>query len=114
MKVDLDALDAMSREMSRWESLPYSDQDCARCHDGMHTPSELEPTTLCNLCAQSVAADVPALIARIRELESALSEAAGTIVSWVITETQCACPADDPDWYTAQRHRALLEKGTTT
>ncbi len=32
------------------------DQDgCALCHGMMSTPSDLEPTAICNLCAQSVA-----------------------------------------------------------
>lgn len=45
----------------------------------MHTPSDLDPTALCNGCAQAYAADtapeILALITRIRELEALAGQA---------------------------------------
>lgn len=65
----------LSAEMERWEYEDLaSEQECMSCHDGVHTPSDLEPTPLCNLCAQRTVGAVPHLLYEIELLKSASTE----------------------------------------
>lgn len=58
-------------EMQRWhdENLAH-EQECVRCDNSVHTPSGLDPTPLCNACAQDVADESPALLAEVDRLEA--------------------------------------------
>lgn len=67
--VDLAVITEISAEMTRWhEDDLASEQECMRCRNSVHTPSDLEPTPLCDLCAQFVADHVPDLVASIAKL----------------------------------------------
>lgn len=67
--VGLAVITEISAEMTRWhEDDLASEQECMRCRNSVHTPSDLEPTPLCDLCAQFVADHVPDLVASIAKL----------------------------------------------
>lgn len=83
-KIDLDNIERKARLIADWdEERDAPDQECVACKHSMYTPSELEPTALCNGCAQAYAAVtapvVLALIARLRELEAEVDRAAGLL-----------------------------------
>jgi hypothetical protein len=52
-----------------------SAQACVSCESSVHTPSDLEPTPLCDLCAQRLVNDVPNLLAEIARLQFDLGHA---------------------------------------
>lgn len=67
--VDLATMTELSAEITRWhvENLA-NEQECMRCRDSMHTPSDLDPTPLCNPCAQFVAERLPGMTTAIAAL----------------------------------------------
>ncbi len=69
----IDDVATIAAEMSRWEDEDRaSEQICVRCHDNVHTPADLEPTPLCNLCAQYVAGLVPTMFAELSSLQASV------------------------------------------
>lgn len=77
-KLDIDELERNAQEMSQWEDDDLaSDQACVICLCEVHTPPDLEPSPLCNPCAQRMASRMPYAVARIRQLEAELARAAG-------------------------------------
>lgn len=67
--VDFATLTELAAEITRWhDDNLASEQECVRCRDSVHTPSELDPTPLCNLCAQFVADYLPELTAAVAAL----------------------------------------------
>lgn len=68
-------LRGLAAEMECWETEDLaSEQQCMSCHVSVHTPSDLEPTPLCDLCAQTHVQDVPDLLSEVDRLESDLAE----------------------------------------
>lgn len=70
----LDDLDRKARPIAEWdEERDAEEHQCVACKSSVNTPPDLDPSSLCNLCAQSYAVAaapvVLALIARIRDLE---------------------------------------------
>jgi hypothetical protein len=110
----MEATERCARPIAEWdEERDAPDQECVACRHSMHTPSELDPTALCNGCAQAYAAAtapvVLALIARIGELESAQSDA----MHYLLTPTCCENRSEEGRRrYLVARLRELLEKGT--
>jgi len=68
-------LQVLAIEIQRWsdEGLAH-EQQCMSCHTSMYCPSDLEPTALCNLCAQRTADDLPDLIADLAERDRLIAE----------------------------------------
>jgi len=64
-------IEALTTEMGRWRDGDF-EQQCVSCREGVHTPGELEPTPLCNLCAQRLVDDVPELLAEVRRLQTSV------------------------------------------
>lgn len=108
MKLDLDDLERKARPIAEWdEERDAEEQQCVGCKSSVHTPPDLDPSPLCNQCAQAYAGEtapvVLALIARVRELEAALNSAASCL------EARSDASARRM-WATA--HREIAAKGT--
>ena len=75
----LSELSRVCKEMQRWhdEDLAH-EQECMSCGSPVHCPSHLEPTPLCDLCAQRLAGDVPGLLDELRRLR----EIAQAAIAW--------------------------------
>ena len=52
-------------ELQRLVSSEDPDHDCARCHVHMHIPPDLDPSALCNACAQWVVSEATPLLLEI-------------------------------------------------
>lgn len=80
----MSGLTSLAIEIAHWYYADLaSEQECMRCHSSVHCPSDLDPTPLCDLCAQAIADQVPNLLSHIAALiaarESDRLEAAQTI-----------------------------------
>jgi hypothetical protein len=76
-----------------------SEQACVSCESSMHTPSDLEPTALYDLCAQRLEVDVPELLAERARLHVDLGE------------TRLVLEQQDRDLTKARARIAALEAG---
>ena len=86
----LTGLQTIAAAMTRWhdDNLAH-EQACVRCH--VSTPGALDPTPLCNECAQSVAAMIP-------DLTKIVSAA----LAWRLADRDDASDSSVASWYALQ------------
>jgi hypothetical protein len=57
--VTTEEITKLAADVQRWTDEGSADeQECVRCHEPVHTPSDLEPTAMCDRCAQIVVYDL--------------------------------------------------------
>jgi hypothetical protein len=93
-RLDLDEPERKARAIAEWdEEFDADGQQCVACRSAMHIPTDLDPTPLCNGCAQAYAVETApvtlALIARIRELEATVETMKAEV--WEANEDNFKC-----------------------
>jgi hypothetical protein len=77
--LDLSRLRALCEAEYRHETT----HDCAQCHVPMTITCEMEPSAVCNPCAQELVAEaVPALIAEVERLTAERDRLAERVATW--------------------------------
>lgn len=82
---DLAEVTEIAAAMQRWEDDDLAhEQECVRCHSGMHTPAELDPSPLCDACAQTMAFRLPGIVAHAAALAELVATYEATIKQLIL------------------------------